>query len=90
MNAPAALAGLQGPHLPPAAAALRGPLDPLLDLVDFGLMLIDAQGQVRGLNRWLRERLGDSHDPTGRRLGDVWAGRIDPRLLLELPVTNRT
>lgn len=82
MNAPAALASPQGPTPSASPGMQRDPLDPLLDLVDFGLMLIDAQGQVRGLNRWLRERLGDAHDPTGRRLGEVWAGRIDPRLLL--------
>ncbi len=64
------------------SAAADAPLDPLFDLVDFGLMRIDHHGRVRGLNRWLRERLGDVADPLGRRLGEAWAGRIDPRLLL--------
>lgn len=54
---------------------------PLLDSVDFGVLLLDHDGRIQLANRWLRERVRCVADLTGQRLGDLWPGGIDPRLL---------
>lgn len=66
----------------PALAAADLPTHQyLLDAIDFGMLVLDRDARVLTVNRWVRERTRGAQDPVGRRLTEVWAGSIDPRLL---------
>lgn len=53
----------------------------LVDTLDVGVLLLDRDAAIVKVNRWLRERLRGPAVPSGRRLDELWAGRVDPRLV---------
>jgi PAS domain S-box-containing protein len=52
----------------------------LLDALDFGAMLIGADGRVLNCNRWLHERARWACEPVGRSLEACLGANLNPRL----------
>lgn len=63
-----------------AAVSAAVPHD-LVDTLDVGVLLLDRDAAIVRANRWLRERLRGPTALSGHRLDELWAGRIDPRLV---------
>jgi PAS domain S-box-containing protein len=55
-------------------------MSPLFDAVDFGLLLVDGQGQLTCANRWVRERSPAGSPRCGEPLAQAFDGAIEARL----------